>query len=241
MACACSTAWRPISTKADASRLALIHSPFVGPGCWAATAAAAPGGGAVDYGGLRAPDWYDGVGARIAAQCDGAPWVAVLHSGAGGFAPAIAEAAADLLGFVFVDALLPYPGRAWTDTAPPELAAHLRRLARGDGRLPPWNAWFASDPTPGLIPDAAARAAFVRELPRVPLAFLDAVSPARTGWARLPAAYLRLSRAYEDAASEAEQRGWTVRRLETHHLAMVSEPDKVAATISALAARLGFE
>jgi hypothetical protein len=199
-----------------------------------------PGGLAVDYGGLQPPDWYDGVAARVAARCDGAPWVAVLHSGAGGFVPAIADAAADLLGFVFVDAVLPYPGRAWTETAPPELAAHLRRLAK-DGRLPSWNTWFGSDPTPGLIPNAAARAGFVRELPRVPLAFLDAVSPARTAWARLPAAYLRLSRAYEDAAAEAEQRGWRVRRLETHHLAMVSEPDKVAAMLGELAASLGSE
>ena len=141
---------------------------------------------------------------------------------------------------MYVDAVLPYPGDAWADTAPRELAGHLRRLA-SDGRLPPWNTWFESDPTPRLIPDVVARTAFVHELPRVRLAFLDAVSPARTTWARLPAAYLRLSPAYEDAAAEAEQHGWRVRRLETHHLAMVSEPDMVAAALGELAASLGPE
>jgi hypothetical protein len=189
---------------------------------------------------LQGPDWYGGVGARIAARCDGAPWLAVLHSGAGGFAPAITDVAADLVGLLFVDAVLPYPGRAWTQTAPSALAAHLRRVTK-DERLPPWNTWFASDPTPALIPDAAARAAFVGELPRAPLAYLDAVSPAGTAWARLPAAYLRLSPAYEDEAAEAQHRGWPVRRLETHHLAMVSEPDMVAAALSELAASLGSE
>ena len=62
---------------------------------------------------------------RIAGlACEGA-WIAVLHSGAGAFAPALAEAAPGLAGFVFVDAVLPYPGKTCLQNAPDWLAETL--------------------------------------------------------------------------------------------------------------------
>jgi hypothetical protein len=154
-----------------------------------------------DYGGVSAPDWYEGVARRVAAQCDGRPWIAVLHSGAGGFAPTLAAAAKDLAGIIFVDAVLPYPGKSYLENAPADLAAQLRRLTR-DGYLAPWNAWFEIDPTPRLIPDSAARDLFVKDLPRVPFAFLEEVSRADSDWERLPAAYVQLSKIYEDTADK---------------------------------------
>jgi len=193
-------------------------------------AASLPGAVAVDYGGVRGPDWHDGVGRRIAAQMDDAPWIAVLHSGAGGFAPSIAAASRRLAGLIFIDAVLPTPGRSWIETAPPALADRLRGLTT-DGLLAPWNRWFESDPTPRLLPDAAMRDAFVRDLRRVPFAFLEAACPDHQQWARLPTAYLRLSEAYEAEAVQAELQGWPVRRTRLHHLAMVSDPDKVAALL----------
>ncbi len=52
-------------------RPALIHSPLVGPSNWRRTADALAAAGleaiAVDYGGVRPPDWYDGAARRIAA------------------------------------------------------------------------------------------------------------------------------------------------------------------------------
>jgi len=196
-------------------------------------AASLPGAVAVDYGGLCGPDWHDGVGLRIAAQVDDAPWIAVLHSGAGGFAPSIAAASQRLAGLFFVDAVLPATGRSWLQTAPAALSARLARLAT-DGLLAPWNRWFEPDPTLRLLPDPASREAFVRDLPRVPFAFLEAVCPDHRQWARLPAAYLRLSEAYEAEATQAELRGWPVRRTRLHHLAMASDPDKVAAFLKDL-------
>ena len=184
---------------------------------------------AVDYGGVSGPDWYAGVGARVAAQADAALWIAVLHSGAGGFAPAIAAASDRLAGFIFVDAVLPYPGRTWLKTAP-GLAGRLRGLA-SDGLLAPWNQWFDADPAARLLPDPTVRQAVVRDLPRVPFAFTEAVCPDQREWERLPAAYLQLSEAYAPEAIEAERRGWPVRRAPLHHLAMVSDPDKVAALL----------
>ena len=190
---------------------------------------ALPGAIAVDYGGVAGPDWYQGVDARLAAQVDSEPWIAVLHSGAGGFAPALAAASTRLAGLIFVDAVLPYPGRRWRQTAP-ALAERLAALAT-DGLLPPWNRWFDPDPTLRLLPNAAIRDAFVRDLPRVPCAFLDAVCPDQRQWQPLPAAYLQLSKGYEIEANEAARRGWPVRRSSLHHLAMVSDPDKVAALL----------
>lgn len=209
------------------TRLVLVHSPFVGPVSWQATAAVLPDAVVVDYGGVRGPDWYGRVGREVAVQAGAAPWTAVLHSGAGGFAPALAAASASLAGFVFIDAILPHPGRSVLDTAPAELAAHLRRVTT-DGRLAPWNRWFDVDPTPRMIPDADARAAFVADLPRTPFAFLEAVAPDHAGWEALPAAYLQLSRTYHQTADRAAARGWTVRRERLHHLAMASDPRRIA-------------
>jgi hypothetical protein len=186
---------------------------------------------AVDYGGVIGPDWYEGVGARVAAEMGDAPWVAVLHSGAGGFAPAIAEAAPELAGFVFIDAVMPYPGRSCLENAPAALVERLRRVV-SDGRLAPWNEWFDQDPAARLIPDAAQRAEFLAELPRVPFAFLEAVCRDGDEWECLPAAYVQLSAGYDREAAQAEARGWRVQRAHLNHLAMLGEAAKVAQLLS---------
>jgi hypothetical protein len=212
-------------------RLALVPSPFTGAAAWRPIAERLPHAVAVDYGGVSGPGWYDGVAHRVAAAIGEGPWIAVLHSGAGGFAPALAEAGA--AGFILVDAVRPHPGRSLREVEP-TFVDYLEARA-SDGRLPPWNAWFDEDPLPRFLPDAAARAAFVADLPRTPLAFLDAVPPPSDAWERLPAAYLQLSRRYAAQADWAEARGWPVTRVDLHHLAMFSHPDEVSVALAALA------
>lgn len=190
-------------------------------------AAKLPDAVAIDYGGVNGPDWYDGAGARIAKAMGDAPWVAVLHSGAGGFAPAIAEAAPDLGGFIFIDAVMPYPGRSCLENAPAALVERLRGVVTG-GRLAPWNEWFDQDPAARLIPDAVQRAEFLAELPRVPFAFLEAVCRDGDEWECLPAAYVQLSAGYDHEAAQAEARAWPVQHAHLNHLAMLGEADKVA-------------
>ena len=209
------------------TRLVLVHSPFVGPVAWQATAAVLPDAVVADYGGVRGPDWYGRVGRAVAEQAGAAPWTAVLHSGAGGFAPALAAASASLAVFIFIDAVLPQPGQSILETAPAEFAARLRQVTT-DGRLAPWIQWFDEDPTLRMIPDDEARAAFVADLPRTPFAFLEAVAPDDQAWEALPAAYIQLSRTYEAAGDRAAARGWTVRRERLHHLAMASDPARIA-------------
>lgn len=220
------------------ARLVLIPSPFVGAASWAPTASVLPDALVAGYGGVSGPDWYEGVARRVCAQADGRPWIAVLHSGAGGFAPAIAAAASGLAGLIFADAVLPYPGRSNLATAPEAFADELRRLT-ADGLLAPWNTWFAPSFLEHLMPDPAARAAFEADIPRVPFAFLEAVSPDDAAWTRTPCAYLQLSRSYAGAADRAEAMGWPVRRARMHHLAMATAPREVAALLLELADSLG--
>jgi hypothetical protein len=219
--------------------LALIHSPLVGPSCWRQVASRLGSGSieavAVDYGGVAGPDWYGGAAARAAAAFSSADDVIIVaHSGAGGLVSSLGERlGAHLVGTVLVDAVMPYPGRCWFDTASEVMAAHLRALAN-DGVLPPWDTWFDRDAIANLLPDPAGLAAFRAELPRVPLAYFEALAPDVVDRKDRPAAYLQLSEAYAPEATAAELKDWTVRREPLHHLAMLSHPDRVAAAIADL-------
>ena len=104
--------------------------------------------------------YYPKYATAAAAAVDGTsgPVVVVGHSAAGALLPAIAEAVGDRTrGAVFVDAMLPQPGRSWFDTAPPGLEAQLRGLA-DHGLLPPWHEWFPPGSLEALVPDPAAEA-----------------------------------------------------------------------------------
>jgi len=189
---------------------------------------------AVDYGGVAGAPSYEEVARRIAGSLDGAGWTVVVHSGAGSLVPAIVEALDAPAGFVFVDAILPHPGRSWLQAAPSTLAEQVRAMAT-DGHLPPWNMWFASDPLERMVTNGSLRAVLTEELPLVPLVWLEAISPDLKGWTSLPGAYLQLSGAYAAEAAGAEARGWTVRRLALHHLAMITDPGKITDALMSLA------
>jgi hypothetical protein len=190
---------------------------------------------AVDYGGLGPEPTYQAVAGRIAGPLEGSGWTLVVHSGAGSLVPSVIEAMSDPAGVIFVDAILPHPGRAWAATAPAALVERLAGLAI-HGMLPPWNGWFASDPLPGMLTYGSLRAAFAQELPLTPLSWLYAVAPELDGWSRAPCSFLQLSAAYAAEAAEAKARGWPTRRLDLHHLAMITDPGKVAGALLSLGA-----
>jgi hypothetical protein len=232
------------SAPPTAAGFALIHSPMVGPDCWRAVASCLRRDGfdalAIEYGGVRGPDWYDGAATRIARQAADLnhPWVLALHSAAGAMAPAIVGAAITKpSAILFVDAILPHPARSWLETAPPALANRLGGLAK-DGVLPPWNRWFVADPAPRLISDQARRVEFESALPRLTISFLQCPAPAEDLIADETVGYLRLSEGYEAEASAAELMGWKVASAPMDHLAMISQPDRVAAMMVELAAAL---
>ena len=214
----------------------LVHSPLVGPATWRPTAEALRARGyAVIVPSLvrfdqDGPPYYEKLTRRVAAAVNTSSpadaLVVVGHSGAGALLPSVAAALGDApMAKIFVDALLPHPGRSWMDTAPPALQEQLRSLAV-DGRLPPWHEWFPPGTVEALLPDTEQRAGVLAEIPRLPLAYFEeAAPPADGGLGRC--GYLQLSAPYTPFADEAERRGWPTIREASNHLAIVTEPELI--------------
>jgi pimeloyl-ACP methyl ester carboxylesterase len=218
----------------------LVHSPLVGPLTWRAAAnhlrqrgyrVAVPSLAGVAADG---PPYYRRFGDAAARGLDGeTPVVLVGHSGAGALLPGIAEVLPGRVGAaVFVDAMLPHPGLSWFDAAPEGLREQLLGLVR-DAALPPWHEWLPPGTVEALLPDPGVRERFVAELPRVPVAYFEESAPTVAGWDSVRCAYVRLSEAYDGAADKARHSGWWVRRENADHLAMLTRPDTVAASIAA--------
>ncbi|WP_100445412.1 alpha/beta fold hydrolase [Glycomyces xiaoerkulensis] len=227
----------------DDSLLALVHSPLTGPSTWEPTAealrglgrrAVVPAFGAVFE---RDPPFHDAVAAVVGDRLteDGGPVTLVAHSGAGALLPAIAAAVPRVGGAVFVDALLPHPGKNWFGTVPEAMRERLLGMGE-DGMLPKWSDWFPPEAIAELLPDAVQRSRVVAELPRLSLSYFEEIAPEVEAWPPDRCAYLRLSEAYGDEAAEAERRGWTVRTLESDHLAVATRPYQVAEVLAAVTA-----
>jgi len=230
---------------AMAARLLLVHSPLVGPASWDAVAVDLAGRGyevgLPDLTGTLAagPPYIPRQAETIARATAGRPAVLIGHSGAGPLlALAGALAGITVQGYVFVDAGLPIPGQSWMDTVPAELSAQVRDMADAQGWLPPWSQWWGDEVLAELLPDPRMRQDFAVGCPRLPLAMFREVHPAAPPWPVAPAAYLQLSEAYEDEAATARKLGWPVARLPGHHLALLTEPGLVAASIRELLGQL---
>lgn len=213
----------------------LAHSPFLGPKSLEALADHVAACGVT----ALVPDLRPAVTdapvhqrlvSKFASAVSSAPATASLvlvgHSGAGPLLPAFAASAGHpVAALTYVDAELPTPGHSWEETAPVELVDQLRSRVR-DSRLPPWHRWFDGDLLAGLVPDDVLRTTLIDEEPEVAAAFLAEPRPA-ADWAG-PASYIQLSRAYATASARAAQRGWPIHRIDTHHLAPVTEPATIA-------------
>lgn len=228
-----------------AQRFLLLHSPLLGPYSLrplageltrlgvAAEAAAWPRLSTVGEA------YYPTLAGSLAAAIDGAgggPVVLAAHSGAGALVPALAaQLRTAVAGVVFVDAILPHPGRSWFDTAPKEMREQLRAGAQM-GQLPPWDDWWPPGALDRLVPDAEARAALVGELEPLPIGYFEEAAP--TVELVAPAAYLQLSGGYDDEARLAGRQGWPVVRLPLNHLAPLSQPQAVAGALLSLGQKL---
>jgi hypothetical protein len=216
---------------------------LVGPGTWRALAPLLEAGGrrtvVADFRKalLGAPPLYFSIGRSIAEQLSAIPpsdeIVVVVHSGAGALAPMLARNNRQIRRAVFVDALLPHPGKCWFDTAPATLAAHLHSLAKG-GYLPRWHRWWPQGSIEAMIPDEAVRDAFIGELYEVPVSYLEEVAPLGDVPDTVACSYLQLSAACKADADGAKRRGWRVERLDLNHLAMLTHADQVAAVLPGL-------
>jgi pimeloyl-ACP methyl ester carboxylesterase len=211
----------------------LVHSPLVGPATWQ------PAAGVLGARGWQTctpdltpalagtpPYWTRQVEA-ITSAASSQPSVLVGHSGAGPLLAAAGSQLHDVVAYVFVDAGLPAPGRNWMSTVPADLAAHLRSIVGTDRMLPPWPTWWDEDVLAELITDSTARRQFAAECPKLPMAMFEEILPDAPCWPDAPAAYLRLSDAYDQAAE-----------LDSHHLAPLTDADVVVDAMLGLLAAL---
>ncbi|CAN7236616.1 hypothetical protein LJR225_001004 [Phenylobacterium sp. LjRoot225] len=227
----------------NGQRLILLHSPLLGPYSLRSTAAELT---AMEFR-ADAPVWpklssisgsyYETLAQAMAATIDGAgedPVVLVPHSGAGALMPALAtHLRAPVSGVIFVDSILPHPGRSWLDTAPADTREALRAGAPM-GQLPPWDDWWPPGALAKLLPEADVLDALVAELEPLPLAYFEEAAPQVE--LTTPGAYLQLSGSYGDEIRLAGRFGWSSISLPLNHLGPLSHPKAVAAVIRSLAA-----
>jgi pimeloyl-ACP methyl ester carboxylesterase len=220
--------------------LLFVHSPVMGPSTWMYTAEMLRENGfgcaVPDLTDLATvdPPYYPKYATTAAAAVNGSsdPVVVVGHSAAGALLPAVAETVGDRMrGAVFVDAMLPQPGRSWFDTAPPALEAQLRGLA-DHGLLPPWHDWFPPGSLEALVPDEMRRRRLIAEIPRLQVAYFDEPAPPAQFAKSAACAFLRFGSPFDPAADKAERRGWWVARRDWDHLRMLSAPEAVADLIA---------
>ena len=217
-------------------RLLFVHSPVAGPSTWLYTAEVLQQNGfsciVPDLTGAATmdPPFYPKYATTAAAGVDASsdPVVVIGHSAAGALLPAVAEAVGDRTkGAVFVDAMLPQPGRSWFDTAPPGLEAQLRGLA-DHGLLPPYHEWFPPGALADWVPDPERRRRLIADIPRLPAAYFDEPAPPARFTESVACAFVRLGAPFDAAADKAERLGWWVARRDWDHLRMLSDPKAVA-------------
>ena len=229
-----------------ARTIVFVPSPLTGPATWSALAPLfAARGWRPLITDLRAamngpsplyPALVQAIVADTRAQARNGDLVLVAHSGAGALLPAAARELGAVRAAVFVDALLPHPGRSWVETAPAGLKDRLRASVN-KGRLPPWHKWWPEGAIAAMIGAPELSAKFIGELSGVPLGYLEERAPPDAMPVSVSCAYLRLSEGYRDEADQAEAMGWPVKRLALNHLAMLSEPEIVFAGIEELLLR----
>lgn len=229
-------------TGMQGPRVMLVHSPLTGPSFFGGV------GDALWQRGRRAylarlpaaehihpPYWLTHAAGVANALPEEGDVVLVGHSGAGPLLPAIGKlagnrgCAARVSGYVFMDCDLPRDGASRLDLFDQPAAAALRARAER-GWMRPWRDADLAE----LLTDAAARATFVTEQPRTPLALYEEPICVPDDWPEAPCGYLQLSAGYPAAVSLARERGWAFERLPGHHLWPLCEPQAVAGAIDAL-------
>ncbi len=143
-------------------------------------------------------------------------------------------------GAVFVDAILPHPGQTWFDTAP-------AATGRAPGQAGPETGGCPGGTTSGSRPEAVSallpeaqglQERFAADLPELHAGvFLRDRACKVACWPPAHCAYLRLSEPYDEFADEADRLGWPVYRENSDHLAMLTQPDRVAVILHRMGVR----
>lgn len=169
----------------------------------------------------------DVLSAYLAALGESPDAIAVAHSNAGAYVPALA-ATAPLGAVVFMDAVLPEAGGGVQPTVRADLAERMRPLV-ADGMLPPWTDWWPREVVVALFPDEQTFADVHAATPRVPAGYLDSAVEVPEGWTvGLECAFLAFGETYAEDRRRAESLGWRTRTMALAHLGHLQRPQDVA-------------
>lgn len=214
----------------------LIHSPLVGALTWQPVADALRTQGYTVF----VPELRDTPDSLLPFWRQHADSIAlpirdailVGHSGAGALLPAISQKL-NASRILFVDAVLQFEAVTRLELMASEggdFAEQFETYLKSGGRFPNWT----DQQLQSMIPDAALRSALLADIRPRGLAFFTERIDVPSGWDEIPCAYLQLSEFYSVYAAKAEAHGWPVIRHPSHHFAMVTEPEKVAALMVTL-------
>ena len=214
--------------------VALLPSPLLGPAAWRPVARHLRSTGVdviADSAPVESPRTPGDVTARFLAMLpENKPLVLVPHSNAGLYVPGLVLQR-DVVGYVFVDAILPPAEGGRCAIAPDGLIEGLAPLADANKMLPAWTRWWSEDDLAGLYPDDHTREEIENEAPRVSLEYLYSSIDIPTGWARHPGTYLAFGDTYAKDQRAARVLGWEVLSLTGQHLHHLHDPARVAQQI----------
>jgi pimeloyl-ACP methyl ester carboxylesterase len=216
------------------SLIVLVHSPLVGPFTWSLVAKSLQADGfdvlvpvLTDSGETPPPYWQQhavSMQQALASIPPERPLVLVGHSGAGSLLPVLAQAARHpVTAYLFVDAVLPHPGKTQLEEMPEE----LRQLLAEGSRFPNWR----DEDLREVLPDGRARQQLLAEVLPRPLTFFEEVLPEVPGWPDAPCGYLLFTQGYRPYLEQAQRAGWPSRTLPAGHFHMLVDPVAVAATL----------
>jgi pimeloyl-ACP methyl ester carboxylesterase len=151
----------------------------------------------------------------------------VAHSGAGPLLPVIRGSIANPIhAYVFVDAGIPRAGASRLDMMKiedPEWATQFEQeLIRGTC-FPNWSLEDLKE----VLPDESLRRQMVAELQPRGLEFFTEPIPVFDGWPDAPCIYIQFSRAYDQPAALAMEKGWIVELSKAGHFHMLVDPGAV--------------
>ncbi len=216
------------------SLMILVHSPLVGPFTWSLVAKSLQADGfdvlvpvLIDSGETPPPYWQQHAVCMQQALVSippERPLVLVGHSGAGSLLPVLAQAAhRPVTAYLFVDAVLPHPGKTQLEEMPEE----LRQLLAEGTHFPNWR----DEDLKEVLPDGRARQQLLAEVQPRPLNFFEEVMPEVSGWPDAPGGYLLFTQGYRPYLEQAQRAGWPSRALSAGHFHLLVDPVAVAATL----------
>ncbi len=137
---------------------------------------------------------------------------------------------------IFLDARVP-PSHGKVGPADVEFLRFIDTLPTEDGRLPPWSQWWGSKRLQRIVSDAAMRAQFESDLPRLTRVWFDDVADV-PAWSARRCGYLQLSKTYAAEAADAATREWPVVEIDGTHLDPATAPQRTADALLDLVERM---